>query len=439
MGNRRGKRAGRKAPLAIVRRDDGQALRSYFAEHDQVLLPWLELIEDAQSSVDELIAEAARSFVERLLTLSAQEVAGAKHPGQATGEVRWHGQQRGRIVLAERKLSVMRPRLRSKADQGGEVAISAYQRLRSEPRLGERMREILVNGVSTRKYATVLPKMAGTVGVAKSSVSRKFIEASRRELQALMQRRFDEVELLAIYIDGIVVADHHIVTAIGVDVDGIKHLLGLTAGSSENARVVKDLLASLIARGVSADEKMLFVIDGSKALRSAIQEMFGESAVVQRCRTHKLRNVLERIKDDNVRAQTRAVMHAAYKLPEKEGTAKMKQQVQWLRADHPDAAASLLEGLEETFTVNRLRLPPALVRCLSTTNIIENPNGAVRRVSGRVCRYRDADMGLRWTAAGYLQAEKSFRRIQGFRDLWVLATALGRRKEESVAQEPKVA
>jgi putative transposase len=439
MGNRRGKNADRKARLAVVRRDDGKALRSYFAERDQVLLPLLELIEDAQLSVDELMTEAARSFVERLLTLSAQEVAGAKHPGQATGDVRWHGQQRGRIVLAERKLSVTRPRLRSKAGQGSEVSIPVYQRLRSEPRLGERMREILVNGVCTRKYATVLPKMAGTVGVAKSSVSRKFIEASRRELQALMQRRFDEVMLLAIYIDGIVVADHHIVTAIGVDADGTKHLLGLTAGSSENARVVKDLLASLIARGVSVDDKTLFVIDGSKALRSAIQEMFGESALVQRCRTHKLRNVLERIKDDNVRAQTRAVMHAAYKLPEKEGTAKIKQQAQWLRADHPDAAASLLEGLEETFTVNRLQLPPALVRCLSTTNIIENPNGAVRRVSGRVCRYRDADMVLRWSAAGYLQAEKSFRRIQGFRDLWVLAAALGRRKEESVVQESKAA
>ncbi len=438
MGNRRGNTAGRKVLLSTVKRDDKGALRSYFADRDQVLLPLLELIEDAQSSVDELMTAAARSFVERLLTLSAQEVAGAKRPGVADGEVRWHGQQRGRIVLAERKLSVTRPRLRTKAGKGGEVPVPAYQRLCAEPRLADRMREILVNGVSTRKYATVLPKMAGTVGIAKSSVSRKFIEASRRELQALMQRRFDDVELLAIYLDGIVVAEHHILAAIGVDADGAKHVLGLVVGSSENARVVKDLLASLIARGVSVDDKTLFVIDGSKALRSAIEEMFGDSALVQRCRTHKLRNVLERIKDDNVRAQTRAVMHAAYKLPEKDGIAKMRHQAQWLRADYPDAAASLLEGLEETFTVNRLRLPPAIVRCLSTTNIIENPNGSVRRVSGRVCRYRDAEMAVRWTAAGYLQAEKSFRRIQGFRDLWVLAAALGRQKER-VVQETKVA
>ncbi len=208
MGNRRGNTAGRKVPISMVKRDDKAALRSHFADRDQVLLPLLELIEDAKTSVDELMAEAARSFVERLLALSAQEVAGAKRPGVAGGEVRWHGQQRGRIVLAERKLSVTRPRLRTKAGKGGEVPVPAYQRLCAEPRLADRMHEILVNGVSTRKYATVLPKMAGTVGVSKTSVSRKFIEASRRELQALMQRRFDDVEILAIYLDGIVVADH---------------------------------------------------------------------------------------------------------------------------------------------------------------------------------------------------------------------------------------
>ena len=124
--------------------------------------------------------------------------------------------------------------------------------------------------------------------------------------------------------------------------------------------------------------------------------------------------------------QTQAVMHAAYKLPAKEGLHRLQQQAQWLKRDYPDAASSLLEGLEETFTVNRLNLTPALMRCLSTTNLIENPNGAVRRVTRRVSRYRDADMALRWTAMGFLEAEKSFRRIQGVRDLWVLQTALGR-------------
>jgi len=148
------------------------------------------------------------------------------------------------------------------------------------------------------------------------------------------------------------------------------------------------------------------------------------------CSTLQVRNVTERLPEPT-RAQIKSVMHAAYKLPEKEGIAKLKQQAKWLQQQYPDAAASLIEGLEETFTVNRLRLTPALMRCLCTTNIIENPNGAVRRVTGRICRWRDPEMVLRWMASAYLEAEKYFRRIQGYRDLWVLSTALGRARSTS--------
>ena len=164
--------------------------------------------------------------------------------------------------------------------------------------------------------------------------------------------------------------------AVGLDEGGEKHLLGLARGSSENAAVVKDLLNGLVERGVDASMQRLFVIDGSKAMRSAIEQVYGEQALVQRCRVHKVRNVTERL-PERERAQTKSVMHAAYKLSEKEGIVKLRQHAKWLQSQYPDAAASLLEGLEESFTVNRLRLTPALIRCLSTTNIIENPNGAV--------------------------------------------------------------
>ena len=424
MDNRKGKDAGKKAGLHLVDKGERAALSAYFAQGSQMLLPLLELVEDARVSIDELLADAACRFVEQLLVLSAEEVAGAKRPGAAKKSVRWHGSQAGRIVLAERKLSIRRPRLRDKG-ASGEVAIPAYERLKAEPHLGKRMADILVTGVSTRKYGKVLPAMAGTVGVAKSSVSRKFVQASALALKELMARRFDAVDLLAIYLDGIVVAKHHILAAVGVDAAGTKHLLGLAKGASENARVVKDLLNSLVERGVQPERKRLFVIDGSKALRSGIEEVFGDDAWVQRCRAHKVRNVTERLPRE-LAAQVKSVMQAAYKLPEKEGMAKLKHQAAWLKTDYSDAAASLLEGLEETFTVNRLRLTPALIRCLSTTNIIENPNGAVRRVVGRVSNYRDADMAMRWSAMGFLEAEKSFRRIQGYKDMWVLATALGR-------------
>ena len=331
-------------------------------------------------------------------------------------------------MLAERKLTVRRPRLRTKDAGGHEVPIPAYERLRAEPRLAARMRDILVTGVSTRQYAAVLPEMAGTVGIAKSSVSRKFIAASEKALSELMERRLAGIDLLAIYLDGIVVDTHHILAAVGVDSTGTKHLLGLSIGASENAAVVKDLLGGLIERGLNAEASYLFVIDGSKALRAAIDAVFGSRALVQRCRTHKVRNVTERLPKELAR-QVKSVMHAAYRLPEKEGIAKLKQQAKWLSADHPDAAASLLEGLEETFTVNRLKLTDALMRCLTTTNIIENPNGRVRSITRRVARYRDAQMALRWSATGFLEAEKRFRKIAGHKDLWMLEVALGRRRE----------
>lgn len=437
MKHRKGKTAGKEGHLKIVGRRETQALQAYFADQGQLLLPLLELVQDARTSIDELMLEAARSFVEQLLVLSAQEVAGGKQQGKARGEIGWHGTQTGRIVLSERKLSIQRPRLRSKGPGSKEVAVPVYARMQADGQLADRVRDILVTGVSTRKYARVLPKMAGTVGIARSSVSREFIKASAASLQALMSRRFDELDILVLYLDGIVVDTHHILAAVGVDAQGKKHLMGLSQGSSENARVAKDLLTGLIERGLRPDLERLFVIDGSKALRSAIGEVFGEAAQVQRCRTHKVRNVTERLPKE-IAVQVKSVMHAAYKLPEKEGMAKLNAQASWLKTDYPDAAASLLEGLEETFTVNRLRLPPSLVRCLCTTNIIENPNGAVRRVSGRVCRYRDAQMALRWTAAGFLEAEKSFRRIQGNKDLWILAGALGR-NAENIDSKEKVA
>jgi transposase-like protein len=435
MNHRKAKKSAHQPTPRFVGKRDTQALAACFADQGQVLLPLLELVQDARAGIDELMNDAARTFVEQLLVCSAREIAGTKHPGKRTLAIRWHGAQRGRITLAERKLTIKRPRLRGPE---GEIAIPAYARLREETHLGHRIRDILVTGVSTRKYAKVLPAMAGTVGVKKSSVSRHFIQASERALEELGERKLNEIELLAIYLDGIVVDQHHILAAVGVDGAGEKHLLGLASGASENAAVAKDLLADLIRRGLDPQAQYLFVIDGSKALRSALDEVFGEKALVQRCRTHKVRNVTERITDKTVKAQTKAVMHAAYKLPAKEGMKRLAQQAEWLRRDYPDAASSLLEGLDETFTVNRLNLTPSLMRCLSTTNIIENPNGAVRRVTRRVSRYRDAAMALRWTATGFLEAEKSFRRIQGVKDLWVLATALGR-NEKCIDEKKNVA
>jgi transposase-like protein len=422
-----------KPAVKVAHRNDRTQIKRVLGESGQALLPMLELIEGAQASIDELMHETAVALVEQLLVLSAQELAGTKLRGREAGAVLWHGSQRGVVALAERQLRVQRPRLRDKS--GREVNVPAYDRLRDDANIGKRVRDIMVAGVSTRRYAEVLPQAAGTVGVSKSSVSRRFVEASAAQLAQLNERSLAGLPVLVIYIDGICVDGHHVIAAVGVDDAGDKHLLGLSLGATENAQVVKDVLRGLIERGLNADASYLFVIDGSKALRSAIDEMFGTRSKVQRCRTHKLRNVLERLPKVEA-AQTKAVMMAAYKLEAKEGMAKLRKQAQWLQREHADAAASLLEGLEETFTVNVLGLPPSLKRCLCTTNIIENPNGIVRRTSRRVTRYRDANMVLRWTAAGFLEAQKSFRKIQGVKDLWILKAALGRGIEQAHVDEP---
>ena len=424
------KNAARKGQLAVVRPDDHNGLLGHFAQCPELFAPMLNLIASGKQTIESVMNQAGRALVELLLQLSATSIAGDKSPGRHSGEVLWHGNQGGQICLLERRLKVSKPRLRTRGRRGHEIAIPLYEQLQGDSGLAARMSEILVSGVSTRKYARVLPAMAASAGIAKSSVSRAVKGASEASLRELMERSFQEHDIVAVYIDGIEVAGHHVVAAVGLDDTGEKHLLGLVRGSSENAGVVKDLLQSLLKRGIDGSVQRLFVIDGSKAIRSAIEQVYGEQGLVQRCRAHKVRNVTERLPEPT-RAQTHSVMHAAYKLPEKEGIAKLKQHAKWLQQQYPDAAASLLEGLEETFTVNRLKLTPALMRCLCTTNIIENPNGAVRRVTGRICRWRDHGMVLRWMASAYLEAEKSFRRIQGYRDLWVLSTALGRARSTS--------
>lgn len=280
-----------------------------------------------------------------------------------------------------------------------------------------------MSGVSTRNYERVVPEMAESCGVSKSAVSREFAAASAEQLRSLCERRFDEVELLVIYLDGVQFGEHHVIVAIGVDSGGHKHILALAEGATENATVVRGLLESLVERGVKPDRRRLFVIDGSKALRAAIEAVFGASNPVQRCRRHKIENVVGHLPGD-LGDQVKSVMKAAYRLDAEEGMAKLKQQARWLQTEYPSAAASLLEGLEETFTINRLGLPPRLRRCLGTTNIVESPTSGMRLRTTRVTNWRHGEMVLRWAAAAYLDTEKSFRRIMGYRDLWILKAAL---------------
>jgi len=410
----------------VADRTDRRAIREFMKREGQFLLPMVELVERAELAIDEVIEVMGRATIEAVLDMSAEVVAGPKQAGKARGKEDpvWYGRQGGQVYLSDRKIRVERPRLRRRGEgEGGEVEVPAYGAMRRPGRLADRMLEILMAGVSTRKYGGVIGEMADTVGVSKSAVSRETIEASERVLEELMERRLDEWDLLVIYLDGIQFGAHHVLAAVGVDSEGKKHVLGMRQGASENAQVTKALLEDLVERGLDPKRRRLFVIDGSKALRKAIDLVFGASHPVQRCRNHKLRNVMSHLPKDE-HPQAKAAIRAAFKLEASEGEKKLDQLARWLEREHPSAAASLREGLSEMFTINRLGLPPRLRKCLGSTNVIDSTHSGVRQKTRRVTNWKNGAMALRWAAASYVETEKSYRRIIGHDQLWILKAHL---------------
>jgi putative transposase len=392
-------------------------LAEFLQKEGQFLLPMVELVVQTETAIDELIDVTGRATVEAVLQLSAQEVAGAKHPGKAGGAIGWHGGQEGVVPLADRKMRVRRPRLRSR--EGSEVEVPAYGRLRQQKGLAGQMLKMLLGGISTRRYRDVLPRMAEAAGVSKSSVSREAIEASAQQLRELAERRFDDLDLLVLFIDGLRLGRYHVIAAVGVDHQGHKHVLGIKEGASENETVVTELLQDLVARGVKPGRRRLYVIDGSQALRNAIAAVYGSANPVQRCRRHKERNVLGYLPKDEQR-RVRRVLKNAWALPAREGQARLEKEAQRLEEEYPSAAASLREGLAEMFTVSRLGLPPTLCRGLCSTNVIESTFSGTRSRTRRVTHWQSGTMALRWAAGALLETEKGFRKLMGYQMLPLL-------------------
>jgi len=394
-------------------------------KNGQQLLPMVQLIEQSRLAIDELVDTIGRVTIETVLEMSAEQMVGPRQQGKwrQGGQLVWYGKQPGQIDLSDRKLTVNKPRVRQRGKGANkEVPIPAYVALREGVGLQRRMLNILMNGVSTRSYKQVIPQMADSVGISKSTVSRQTIAAAEQALAELLARRLEEKDFLVVYIDGLHFGEYCVLGAVGVDAEGHKVVLGIHEGATENAAACKDLLEDLVARGLDPKRKRRFVIDGSKALRSAIHAVFSSQTPVQRCRQHKLRNVLERLPKEQQK-QTGALIKAAWKMEAKPGMAKLRKMAEWLEQEYPDAAASLLEGIDECFTINRLELPLSLHRCLASTNLIESSQSGVRMRTRRVCRWR-ADMPGRWAAAAFLETEKNFNRLMGYRDLWALKAIL---------------
>jgi putative transposase len=342
---------------------------------------------------------------------------------------RW-GHGPGEAVLGGRKVALKRPRVRQGKQ---EVPLATYQQFQAEDPLTERAMEQMLVGVSTRKYARSLEPVAPTVeesGTSKSAVSRRFVAKTEAQLDEALGESLKDRRWAGLMVDGLHFHDHLVLILLGIDESGQKHVLGFREGTTENETVCRELLADAVARGVPADRSLLIVIDGGKGLRSAITNVFGRHALVQRCRVHKRRNVLEHL-PEGTRGQVRAAMNEAYKAKDYQTGLRLLQNLaRTLEKKHPSAAASLREGMEETLTVTRLGLTGALAKTLETTNPIENLNGGVRRVGGRVKRCRDGRMALRWVVTAALEAARTFRRLKGHRDLPGLVAALRARDAE---------
>ena len=425
-----------KKTYHIINREEktaAAAIEEFAKANGQLLLPLVELITRARIAVDEVIGAVGRQTIETILTLSATEVAGPRTPGKPSGEILWHGSQSGRATLADRQLKVKRPRLRHREE--GEVKVPAYEALQDSEGTAERMIGALLRGVSTRQYEEVLPEMAATVGVSRSSVSRQAIEGSAEQLRELQERRWDTVDLLAIYIDGQRFGDHHVISAVGVDRSGGKHILGVEIGATETAASVKKLLVGLRERGLRTEQQYLFVIDGAKALRAGVEEVFGGNQPVQRCRNHKMRNVL----DELPREQHAQVLKRDARRLETDRRRRRQEEIRragaFLEHEYESAARSLREGMAEMFTLQRLKLPPSLYKCLGTTNVIESPQSGVQKRTGNVTRWRDAAMVERWVASAWLLTEKHFRKVIGHEHLWTLAVNLGREETQRAAEK----
>jgi putative transposase len=378
-----------------------------------------------------LLALAVGAGLQVMAAIMEQDVAGAcgprgRHDPQRTATR--HGHERGSVTLGGRRVAVTRPRMRA-TDGSGELPVPAYELFSGTEVLGQTAMQRMLAGLSTRHYPAGLEPVGAraeqaAAATSRSAVSRRFVTATETALAQLLGADLRRLDLVAFMVDGVHFGEHTCVVALGIDIDGVKHPLALVEGSTENATLVTDLIVGLRERGLDVTRPILAVLDGSKALRRAVVDVF-DHPVLARCQLHKIRNVRDRL-PEKLRSVVTARMRRAYRA---ESALAAEAELTGLAAEldrTPGAAASLREGLDETLTVLRLGVPPTLARTLRSTNAIESMISICRDRSANVKRWRDGQMALRWCAAGMLEAGKQFRRVNGHLHLRTLRAALER-------------
>ncbi len=400
----------------------------------------LEAVVAARSDLRALVMDAGFGVLGSLLEQDRAELCGERHARSQQRRAYRHGYDEGSLVMGGRRVKVRKPRARSV--DGQELPLPHWERFKATDPLEERAVEQILCGVTTRKYERSLeqlPEGRTSSGTSRSSVSRRFVARTARQVQQYLAQPLNEVDLPVLVIDGTHMGKHLLVIAMGIDTDGVKHVLGVVEGTTESSRVCRSLLRQLIERGMPVERARLVVIDGSKGLRKAVRDTFGEWTLIQRCRVHKIKNVLEHL-PGHIRPWFAAKIRKAWKAETAAAATKQLDAVaKELETDHPGAAASLREGMQETLTVTRLGVQGPLLRTLRSTNTIENLNGTIKHVSRNVKRWRSGSMIVRWAVTALIEAESHFRRVRGYRDIAKLDAALNAAVDAHLEQERRTA
>ncbi len=398
----------------------------------QISLPVQGVLRDVRHAFLGLCIDAGQKVLAALMESDRIALCGAKGVPDAQRRAVRGGSTASQVVLGGQRIAVRRPRARSLSD--GELTLPSFEWAANGDPLDAATMAAIAAGVSTRRYASTQEPVSPAhqpSAASKSAVSRRFVQLSQEQLAQWLARPLGELDLPVVMIDGIHFRDRVILLAIGIDAQGNKHVLGLREGSTEAARVVASLLSDLIDRGLDAQRMRLWVVDGGKALRKAIVQTFGATALIQRCQEHKRRNVLEHLPEDMHASVKRALKDAWSASDAELGRRQLQRLANSLQAKHPGAAASLREGLEETMTVQELGITGALYRTLRTTNPIENLNGSVARYCRNVKRWGDGQMVLRWVASALSDAAGRMRKLRGSSQMRSLLKALEARRPDA--------
>jgi transposase-like protein len=404
------------------------ALRVLPAAQVQISLPVQGVLRDVRHAFLGLCVDAGQKVLAALMEADRIALCGAKGVPDAQRRAVRGGSTASQVVLGGQRIAVRRPRARSLTE--GELSLPSFEWAANGDPLDAATMAAIAAGVSTRRYASTqepVPPAHQPRAASKSAVSRRFVQLSQEQLAQWLARPLGDLDLPVVMIDGIHFRDRVILLALGIDAQGNKHVLGLREGSTEATRVVASLLSDLIERGLDAERMRLWVIDGGKALRKAIVQTFGKTALIQRCQEHKRRNVLEHLSED-MHASVKRTLKDAWATSDAElARRQLDRLASSLQAKHPGAAASLREGLEDTLTVQALGITGALQRTLRTTNPIENLNGSVARYCRNVKRWGDGQMVLRWVASSLSDAAGRMRKLRGCTQMRSLLKALDAR------------